>query len=29
MKKFLAAILFVPLLTFAAGTELHLDSAPD
>jgi ubiquinol-cytochrome c reductase cytochrome c1 subunit len=29
MKKLLAAILFAPLLAFAAGTELHLDRAPD
>ncbi len=29
MKKFLTAILFAPLLAFAAGAELHLDRAPD
>ncbi|MCF8197673.1 MAG: cytochrome c1 [Sulfuritalea sp.] len=29
MKKFLTAILFVPLLAFGAGAELHLDRAPD
>jgi len=29
MKKFLAVILFAPLLAFAAGAELHLDRAPD
>jgi ubiquinol-cytochrome c reductase cytochrome c1 subunit len=29
MKKFLCAILFAPLLAFAAGAELHLDRAPD
>jgi len=29
MKKFLAAILFAPLLAMAAGAELHLDPAPD
>ena len=29
MKKFLTAILFAPLLALAAGTELHLDRAPD
>jgi len=29
MKKFLTAILFAPVLAFAAGPTLHLDSAPD
>ncbi len=29
MKKFLTAILFAPILAFAAGAELHLDRAPD
>jgi ubiquinol-cytochrome c reductase cytochrome c1 subunit len=29
MKKFLSVILFAPLLALAAGTELHLDRAPD
>ncbi len=29
MKKFLAAILFVPFLALASGAELHLDRAPD
>jgi len=29
MKKLLTAILFVPVLAFAAGAELHLDRAPD
>jgi ubiquinol-cytochrome c reductase cytochrome c1 subunit len=29
MKKFLTALLFAPLLAFAAGAELHLDKAPD
>jgi len=29
MKKLLTAILFAPLLAFAAGAELHLDKAPD
>ncbi len=29
MKKFFTAILFVPLLAFAAGAELHLDRAPN
>ena len=29
MKKFLTAILFAPVLAFAAGATLHLDSAPD
>jgi len=29
MKKFLAAILFAPLLAFASGAALHLDPAPD
>jgi ubiquinol-cytochrome c reductase cytochrome c1 subunit len=29
MKKFLIVLLFAPLLTFAAGNELHLDRAPD
>lgn len=29
MKKLLAALLFAPLLALAAGTELHLDRAPD
>ena len=29
MKKLLTAILFAPLLAFAAGAELHLDRAPD
>jgi hypothetical protein len=29
MKKFLTAILFAPVLAFAAGAKLHLDSAPD
>ena len=29
MKKFLAVIMLVPLLVFAAGAELHLDKAPD
>ena len=29
MKKFLTAILFAPVLAFAAGATLHLDQAPD
>ena len=29
MKKVLTAILFAPILAFAAGATLHLDSAPD
>lgn len=29
MKKFLTALLFAPVLAFAAGAELHLDKAPD
>lgn len=29
MKKLLTALLFAPLLAFAAGAELHLDTAPD
>lgn len=29
MKKFLTALLFAPVLAFAAGAELHLDTAPD
>jgi ubiquinol-cytochrome c reductase cytochrome c1 subunit len=29
MKKFLTALLFAPILAFAAGAELHLDKAPD
>jgi len=29
MKKLLLALLFVPLLAFAAESELHLDAAPD
>ena len=29
MKKLLTALLFVPVLAFAAGAELHLDRAPD
>ncbi|QEL64432.1 cytochrome c1 subunit of cytochrome bc1 [Oryzomicrobium terrae] len=29
MKKLLTALLFVPLLAFASGGEVHLDKAPD
>ena len=29
MKKFLTVLLFAPVLAFAAGAELHLDTAPD
>jgi mono/diheme cytochrome c family protein len=29
MKKLLFAILFAPMLAFAAGAKLHLDKAPD
>ncbi len=29
MKKFLLALLFVPVTVFAAGAALHLDKAPD
>ena len=29
VRKFLALVLFVPLLAFASGAELHLDRAPD
>jgi ubiquinol-cytochrome c reductase cytochrome c1 subunit len=29
MKKLLIALLWLPLMAFAAGTELHLDKAPD
>ena len=29
MKKLLTALLFVPLLAFASGGEVHLDTAPD
>src|SRR3954471_3152204 len=29
MRKFLTALLFVPLLALASGGEMHLDQAPD